>query len=106
MHWFDQLELLPDLSDQEKDKLLALLNDPSRVRDPALYFRHATTTPVRAVTSLKELLYPTGMNTTPPCFSPGAIAHSFVIIEAALLQSSGACWCFIWTQHPVQLYCQ
>ena len=56
--WNDQLERLPGFSNEEKDDLMMILNDPTRVRDPGIYFAPAA----RAVGRLKKLLYPEGRN--------------------------------------------
>ncbi len=36
--WYDQLERVPDLSDEEKEEALAILNNPQHIKDPDFFF--------------------------------------------------------------------
>lgn len=51
--WWQQLQLLEEFSDVQKDHLMAALNDPTKVREPALYFA----APDRTVERLNVLLH-------------------------------------------------
>ncbi|KAK9820687.1 hypothetical protein WJX74_006148 [Apatococcus lobatus] len=50
--WQHQLKRVPDLSNEERNALLVILNHPQQVRDPYSFFAK----PERAVECLRKLL--------------------------------------------------